>query len=132
MHALKTADHEPGCFIEGEPKASHAHIGNRHLPSFALLEKTGTTLPWLPRKLPDRTQLNRVFCSSTTLLACTNIFSTQSLVAPYTLIGLTALSLLTTITRRTPRLMAPSSTFFEPMMFVWIASNGFCSQVSIC
>src|SRR3990172_4327974 len=46
--------------------------------------------------------------------------------------GLTALSLLSAMTRFTPQSMAASMTFLAPMTFVWIASKGLYSQTGIC
>src|SRR3989454_4332882 len=61
-----------------------------------------------------------------------NSFSAHSLVAPYRLIGFTALSLLIMTTRLTPASIAALMTFSAPITLVWIASNGLYSQDGIC
>src|SRR5215469_523293 len=38
-HSLERTNDEPGCVIERDPKASHAQVGDRDLPPFALREK---------------------------------------------------------------------------------------------
>src|SRR3989449_2877303 len=61
-----------------------------------------------------------------------NSFSAHSLVAPYRLIGFTALSLLIMTTRLTAASIAALMTFSAPITLVWIASNGLYSQDGIC
>src|SRR2546422_36730 len=61
-----------------------------------------------------------------------NSFSAHSLVAPYRLIGFTALSELIMTTRVTPASIAALMTFSAPITLVWIASNGLYSQEGIC
>src|SRR3989442_1340198 len=61
-----------------------------------------------------------------------NSFSAHSLVAPYRLIGFTALSLLIMTTRLTAASIAAVMTFSAPMTLVGIASNGLYSQDGIC
>ena len=46
--------------------------------------------------------------------------------------GLTALSVLSAITRLTPQSIAASMTFFAPITFVRIASNGLYSHAGTC
>ena len=58
-----------------------------------------------------------------------NSFSAQSFVAPYMLMGFTALSVLTAITRSTLLSRAASMTFLAPMTLVMTASMGLYSQV---
>src|SRR2546425_789030 len=59
-------------------------------------------------------------------------FSAHSFVAPYRLIGFTALSVLIMTTRLTPASIAALMTFSAPITLVWIASNGLYSQDGIC
>ena len=62
----------------------------------------------------------------------TNSLSAVSLVAPYRLIGLDALSVESATTFFTPVSMAASMTFCEPMTLVCTNSNGLYSAVSTC
>src|SRR2546425_9559686 len=59
-------------------------------------------------------------------------FSAHSFVAPYRLIGFTALSVLIMTTRLTPWSIAALMTFSAPITLVWIASKGLYSQEGIC
>ena len=65
-------------------------------------------------------------------MLCTNSFSAASLVAPYRLTGLTALSVLSAITFLTPASSAASITLLLPRMLVLIASIGLYSQAGTC
>ena len=66
------------------------------------------------------------------MVAETNSLSATSLVAPYRLIGLDALSVESAMTFLTPASIAASTTFCEPVMLVAMNSEGLYSAVSTC
>src|SRR5256885_9854057 len=86
------------------------------------------TLPRLPTTFPYRTQLNRMSLAPAYELLWMNSFSAHSFVAPYRLIGFTALSVLRATTLWTPRSRAASMTLRAPKTFVMMASMGLYSQ----
>ncbi len=77
-------------------------------PASICLRKIGTTLPLLPRTLPKRTATNRVGLSA--VLRDWTYNSAQRLDAPMTLVGLTALSVLTMTNAAHPLARAASAT----------------------
>ena len=82
--------------------------------------------------MPYRTQDNRVADCDAYALPWTMIFSWHSLVAPYRLTGLTALSVDSAMTRATPVSIAASTTCCAPSTFVCTASNGLYSHAGTC
>ena len=61
------------------------------------------------------------------MVADVNSFSIRSFVAPYTLSGATALSVLTATASPTPASLHASITFCDPTTLVFIDSNGLYS-----
>src|SRR3990167_691981 len=66
------------------------------------------------------------------LLAATKVLSEASLVAPYRLTGLQALSVLSATTCFTWLERLDQTTFSAPMMLVWMHSEGLYSAAGTC
>src|SRR3546814_18794984 len=81
---------------------------------------------------PSRTTETRQPPAPDRLLAATKILSEASLVAPYRLIGLAALSVDSAITLVTPLRIAAFTTFSAPSMLVRTHSNGLYSAIGTC
>lgn len=84
--------------------------------------KNGIIDPLVPMTFPARIQTN--FVSECSLFACMMIFSQSDLQLPYTLIGLHALSVDTSITTCTLFALAALTTFSVQVTFVLILSSG--------
>ena len=89
----------------------------------------GTTLPLVPSTLPKRTAEKCVALSCSKL--CT-IISAMRLVAPMTLVGLTALSVEIITKRSTPNSLDTRARLWVPNTLFLTASQGLCSMSGTC
>ena len=96
------------------------------------LLKNGMTLPLEPITFPYLTTEKRHPSAPDKWLAATNILSEASLLAPYKLIGLAALSVDKAITFLTFLEIDACTTFSAPITFVCIHSNGLYSAAGTC
>ncbi len=88
----------------------------------------GITLPDEPSTLPKRTAMKRVFGNST--VSDETTISAARLVAPITLVGLTALSVLISTKRSVPVRAAASAAWYVPMVLLRTAAAALCSSIS--
>ena len=93
------------------------------------LRNSGITLPLEPSTLPKRTAMYSVWLRRA--MYCT-ISSVMRLVAPITLVGLTALSVDSCTYCFTPYLSAQSATFSVPPTLFFTASAGLSSISGTC
>ena len=98
-------------------------------PASICLLKRGMTEPLLPSTLPNLTATKSVLDIS--LYVCT-IISQIRFVAPITLVGLTALSVLIITNFLTPYLSAILATFHVPTTLFLTASSGLTSISGTC
>ena len=91
--------------------------------------KIGTTLPFEPRTLPNRTE---TYGRPVRRAASATSISAIRLLAPMTLDGRTALSVETRTKRSTPAASAASSSAIVPPMFTCTASEGCSSIIGTC
>ena len=105
-------------------------------PAAICLLNKGTTEPLEPNTLPKRVVMNLVPLPlfSLTLLNCNDCtyFSAIRLLAPMTLLGLTALSVETITNFFTLNSQAKSATFLVPSTLVCMACEGFSSIKGTC
>ena len=99
-------------------------------PALICSIKYGITLPFDPMTFPPRIHTN--FVCSLRSFACMITFSPTDLVMPYKLIGSTALSVDTSMTFLTLFKIHALTILLVPIIFVFIASWGWSSQIGTC
>ena len=98
-------------------------------PARICCSKSGTTLPWEPSTFPKRTAVNSV---SVWALRASMIISARRLVAPMTLVGLTALSVEMSTKRFTPWRTAACAVSHVPNTLFFTAWSGQSSMRGTC
>ena len=101
-------------------------------PFLICSRKIWKTDPLEPITLPKRTIANLVLPRPRYELAFSVNLSANNLLAPNVLVGFVALSVLIKINLEMSSKRAASKILLVPVTFVFTASNGFCSQISIC
>ena len=133
MHFYQTLNYKIYCLIKSNKKSSHSSICDRQtFFSLANFLNISTTLPLEPITFPYLTTEKDVFFIPVKLLAAINNLSEHNFVAPYKLIGLTALSVDNAITFLTPQSIAAFIIFSAPLMLVLIHSIGLYSDETTC
>ena len=94
VHLFDAADDEAHALIQGEPEAGHALVGDGEPPDSALLEEDRHHAAAAADHVAVADAAEAGRCRRHRQLLWTNSFSAASLVAPYRLTGLTALSVL--------------------------------------